>query len=71
MITRFPVAPERWTPGWVNQLISQLTVYFGQTVAKDEETPRIVLRSPNGSLYDVTVSDAGALVVTATSKVRA
>ena len=55
---------------FLNYLIQTLQRYFGPVVSRDEETPRIILRSPSGKLYDVTVSDAGALVVTATSKTR-
>jgi hypothetical protein len=71
MNTQFPVAPMQYTPGFFNLLLIQLRAYFNQATAKDEEAPRIILRSPNGTNYDVTVSDAGALVVTATVKTRA
>jgi hypothetical protein len=30
-------------------------------VSQDEAAPRIMLRSPNGTVYEVTVSDAGTL----------
>jgi len=71
MNTQFPVVPAAYSSSFFNLLLQQLRGYFTQATAKDEETPRIVLRSPNGTRYDVTVSDAGALVVTATSKTRA
>lgn len=70
MNTQFPVAPDRWSNTFGNQLLSLLQRYFTQATAKDEETPRIILRSPNGSNYDLTVSDAGVLVVTPTVRTR-
>lgn len=30
-------------------------------VTQNEATPRILLQSPNGTIYEVTVSDAGTL----------
>lgn len=30
-------------------------------VSQDEATPRLMLRSPNGTVYEVTVNDAGTL----------
>jgi hypothetical protein len=71
MNTRLPIAPAAWSTTFFNDLIQSLTVYFGQAVSKDEETPRIILRSPNGTRYDVTVTDAGALTITPTTKERA
>jgi len=53
-----------------NQLLQQLQRALGLAVSQDEETPRIVLRSPNGTNYDVKVSDLGALVVTPSEKTR-
>jgi hypothetical protein len=35
---------------------------FLPVVSKDEATPRLLLQSPNGTIYEVTVSDVGALV---------
>jgi hypothetical protein len=66
MNTQFPDAPAGYSSAFFNQLLTQLRSYFTQATAKDEETPRVILRSPNGSNYDLTVSDAGVLVVTPT-----
>ena len=71
MIIRFPVVPDRWSSAWGNQLLQTLQRSFSGAVSKDEETHRIVLRSPNGTLYDLTVSDTGTLTTTPTSKTRA
>jgi hypothetical protein len=71
MNTQFPSAPGSYSPSFVNQLLTALTSYFSLAVSKDEETSRVILRSPNGTKYDVKVTDAGALTVTPTTKVRA
>lgn len=34
---------------------------FIPAISQDEATPRILLRSPNGTTYSVTVSDAGTI----------
>jgi hypothetical protein len=70
MNTQFPDAPAGYSGAFFNQLLTQLRTYFGQAVAKDEETPRIILRSPSGKNFDVTVSDAGVLVITPTVRTR-
>ena len=72
MIVRFPLVP----PGlpassYLNQLVALLTRAFTDVVSKNEEMPRIVLRSPAGNLFDVTVSDTGTLTTTPTEKTRA
>jgi len=46
---------------FLNHLIQTLQRYFTQVVSKDEETPRIILRSSNGTLYQVNVSNNGRL----------
>ena len=70
MNTQFPVAPSGYSQNYFNLLMQRLASYFGQATAKDEETPRIVLRSPSGKNFDLTVSDAGALVVIPTVRTR-
>jgi hypothetical protein len=61
MITRFPVAPAGYSSGFLNLFFSQLQQLFNRVVAKDEESPRIILRSSIGKLYEVRVSDIGRL----------
>jgi len=65
-----PQAPDRYSGAFFNTLFQQLRRALGDAVSKDVETPRVILRSPAGNLFDVTVSDAGALVVTPTVKTR-
>lgn len=71
MNTRFPAVPSSYSTTFLNQLVMALTGYFSQVVSNGEQTNRIILRSPSGANYDLTVSDAGTLVVTPTSKTRA
>jgi hypothetical protein len=68
--TQLPVAPAGYSQQFFNLLFQQLTRYFSAATSKDEQTPRVVLRSPNGSNYDLTFSDAATLVITPTSKTR-
>lgn len=37
---------------------------FIPAISQDEAAPRLLLRSPNGTVYAVTVSDAGTLSTT-------
>jgi hypothetical protein len=67
----FPPAPDKYSGPFFNSLFQQLRRVLGDAVSKDTETPRVILRSPNGSNFSVTVSDAGALVVTPTERTRA
>lgn len=70
MNTQFPIPAPVYTQGFLNQLIQNLRKYFEAAVSKDEETPRIILRSPSGKNFDVTVDDDGVLVVTETERTR-
>lgn len=68
MNTQFPVAPVGFSQQFFNLLLQQLRGYFTRVVSHDEEMPHIILRSPDGNRYTVSVSDAGALVVALTGK---
>jgi hypothetical protein len=68
MRVHLPASPGSYSSQFFNELVQQLQRAFGLAVSRDEETPRIVLRSPDGTNYDVTVSNAGALVVTPSVK---
>jgi hypothetical protein len=70
MRTHFPVAPSDYSQGFLNRFIQDLRAYFNNAVSQDEETPRVILRSPSGKLFNVTVSDSGGLIVTPTEKQR-
>jgi hypothetical protein len=40
---------------------------FGAAVSQDTETSRIIMRSPNGTTYAVSITDAGAVTTVAIS----
>ena len=61
-----PQAPNQYSGAFFNNLFQMFRTALGGAVSKDAETPRIILRSPNGSNFDLTVSDAGVLIVTPT-----
>lgn len=46
------------------QVIEAIRRAFLPVVSKDEATGRIILQSPNGKSWAVTVSDTGTLVTT-------
>ena len=59
MLPNFPPAG----PGYLSSLVVALKKAFLPVVSCEEAAPRIILQSPNGTNYNVTVSNAGALVV--------
>lgn len=65
-----PQAPEKYSGPFFNNLFQQLRRALGDAVSKDVETPRVILRSPTGKNFDLTVNDAGVLVVTPTERTR-
>ena len=63
MNINLPPPPPSYNPGSFAQILDALKRSFLSTVSKDEAAPRILLQSPNGSVYQVTVSNAGVLTV--------
>lgn len=53
---------------WAQSLIRTLTESFSSVVSARQAAPRVILQSPNGSLFTVTVGDDGTLQVDATPK---
>lgn len=56
--------PGEYRQGWASQLISQIQQAFNYSVKTNEAVGRVILRSPNGQSWAVTVNDSGTLVVT-------
>lgn len=72
MRTSFPPVPGTIGQGFITQLVSQLTQLFARVVATDQAVPRVILRSPDGTSWDVTVDNTGALKTTKnTGKINA
>ena len=67
MIVNFTIPPLQYSQTWMSQTVDAVKRAMLSVVSKDEAAPRIILRSPDGTIYSVTVSDAGALVVAAMS----
>jgi hypothetical protein len=53
---------------YLQALYRVLTSAFTSVVSSTQGSPRVILTSPNGTLYTVTVDDEGALQVAATPK---
>lgn len=64
MIFNPPIAPAGPNQTFLNALGSTLRRVFVDVVTTESAVHRVMLRSPNGTVYQVTVSDAGALQVT-------
>jgi len=43
------------------QILDTIRRAFGPVISYNEAAPRLLLRSPNGTTYSVTVDDAGTL----------
>lgn len=52
-------------PSSDTQLVEALTRTFSGVVSQNEASARVLLQSPNGSIWSLTVDDAGVLSVTA------
>ena len=70
MIINFP-APPPGLPPFFTQFLQVLKDTFLTVVSKDQAVPSILLQSPNGTVYSITVSDSGTVTSTLnTGKVR-
>jgi hypothetical protein len=64
MKVSFPgVPPTSYSAAFLGQVLSRISLLFGQVVSSQQEAPCIILSSPNGKLWRVSVSDLGVLVV--------
>lgn len=55
-------------PTYLQSLYRSLTTALNSAVSHSEAAPRLILRSPNGTLYGVTVEDDGTLTTTLAPK---
>lgn len=60
----FPTPPNDYSQSWASQLIQQIQAALGFCAKTDAGVGRIILQSPNGQSWAVTVNDSGSLVVT-------
>jgi hypothetical protein len=64
-----PRPPERYDPRWASDLKRELDIESGLTLKRDSDVEvgagRLLLRSPDGTVWNVTVDDTGTLSATA------
>lgn len=61
MIVSFPTPPPGPGQTFFVQVLDIIRKAFVPVVSKDTATSRILLSAPNGSVYEVTVSNTGVL----------
>lgn len=61
MIVSFPSPPSNYASNAMTQILDTIRRAFVSVVSSNEAAPRILLQSPNGTVYQITVSDTGAL----------
>lgn len=60
-----PTPPPRYEPSAMAQAFDALRRAFAFAVSRNEAVESVLLQSPNGSVYKLSVDDAGNLVTTA------
>jgi hypothetical protein len=61
MIFNGPIPPAGPLQPFLQQFVDTVRRSLIPAVSKDEATPRILLQSPNGKVYSVTVDNSGNL----------
>lgn len=61
MNVQFPIPPGSITQAFIIQVLDVVRKAFVPVVSKNEASPRILLSSPNGTVYEITVSDTGVV----------
>lgn len=61
MIVSFPSPPPNYSPSAIVQILDTIRRALINVVSSEEAAQRIMLRSPGGKVYQVTVSDTGVL----------
>lgn len=62
MIVNLPPAPERYDPGYFSRALATITRLVGATINPQEAVSSLLLQSPNGNVYKVSVDNSGNLV---------
>lgn len=57
----FGAPPERYDRGWMSAFTAQLTRRFGLLAGPYTIQPQLLLQSPDGTVWQITVSNAGAI----------
>jgi hypothetical protein len=64
MKANLPPAPAKYEPEYFIRAFAAIDRIFSRTVSTIEVTDSILLQSPNGSVYKVTVGNTGTLTTT-------
>jgi hypothetical protein len=64
IVKPFPLPPPNYQPGFLTRTLESLRGTLRSAVSKDEAVDGILLQSPDGSVWKVTVDNAGSLVTT-------
>lgn len=64
MKVTLPPPPLSYSPANFTQVFDAIKRVMLPAVSKDEATPRVLLLAPNGSIWEVTVSNSGVLTTT-------
>tara|TARA_R110000868_G_scaffold9836_2_gene48360 strand:+ start:283 stop:513 length:231 start_codon:yes stop_codon:yes gene_type:complete len=64
MKANLPPAPAKYEPDYFIRAFAAIDRIFSRTVSTIEVTDSILLQSPNGSVYKVTVGNTGTLTTT-------
>jgi len=63
-VTPFQIPPSEYNQAWFAQFVSQLRQAINYCVKTNEQAGRVILRSPDGRSWAVTVDDTGTLTTT-------
>lgn len=62
-----PPPPPNYSPASFSQVFDAIRRALIPAVSRDEAVSRVLLQSPNGTVYSVTINDAGTLATTVNS----
>jgi len=64
MKANLPPAPDRYDSAYLTRALSELDRLIGLSLSKSEASSSVLLLSPGGLVYKVTVDDSGTLITT-------
>ena len=64
----FGVVPRAYDPGYFSAFMSQLARKLSTLAGPNIVQQQILLQAPNGTVYEVTISNAGALTTTVATR---
>lgn len=71
MNVSFPTPPASYDAAFFNQVLSALKRSLAFGVSRIEAVDSIILQSPNGTPYKITISDEGVITATEVSRGQA